>query len=62
MPNMSYCRFRNTLDALQDCEEHMDDDNLSEVEKKAREELIKLCINIKLNYGHEVNDEEEDEE
>jgi hypothetical protein len=30
MPNMSYCRFVNTYQDLQECFEHMDDEDLSE--------------------------------
>jgi hypothetical protein len=47
--NMSYCRFRNTLIALRECEESFSDtmnnplDELSEDEKKAAKSLIKLC-------------------
>jgi hypothetical protein len=46
MPNMSYCRFQNTLPDLRDCEEHLDDDDLSQEEKRARDRLIKVCIEI----------------
>ena len=55
MSNMSYCRFRNTLSDLRDCQEAMDDTNdLSEGEALARERLIKLCVQIALNYGEVV--------
>jgi len=50
MPNMSYCRFKNTLQALQDCWEHMDDPEMSEEEKHARKRLVKLCICITDHY------------
>lgn len=43
MANMGYCRFENTLADLQDCYEHLNDDDLSEEEKKAKEALIDLC-------------------
>lgn len=44
MANMSYCRFQNTLQYLQDCADHMDnDDDLSKEEKRAKDRLIKLC-------------------
>lgn len=46
MPNMSYCRFENTARALFNCKEHLDDKNLSESEKAAREELLELCAKI----------------
>jgi len=43
MANMGYCRFENTLEDLRDCYEHIDDDNLSNEEWKARAKLIELC-------------------
>ena len=33
MSNMSYCRFENTLQNLEDCYEHMSDEYLSENEE-----------------------------
>lgn len=50
MPNMSYCRFSNTLEDLRDCDDHLNDNDLSEGEAKAREKLIKLCICIADDY------------
>jgi hypothetical protein len=50
MANMSYCRFHNTLQDLQDCAEHMEDDDLSEEEARARTRLIKLCARIVEDY------------
>jgi len=45
--NMSYCRFHNTLIDLKDCYENIEYiNNLSEDERKARIELIKLCCSI----------------
>jgi hypothetical protein len=44
--NMSYCRFENTYNALRECEEHIEDEDLSDDEKKYRERLVKLCGNI----------------
>ena len=46
MPNMSYCRFQNTLNDLRDCEEHIGDGNLNEDEEKARQKLIVICRRI----------------
>jgi len=48
MSNMSYCRFRNTLADLKDCDQALADgvydrDELSPEEKRACEQLIKLC-------------------
>lgn len=51
MSNMSYCRFRNTLLDLQDCEEHLYDEDLSPEEEKARKKLIVLCSNIHTDTG-----------
>ena len=58
MANMSYCRFENTLTDLQDCYEHMEDDDLSESETKARRQLIIECRNLAGDYGREVDDDE----
>lgn len=49
MANMSYCRFRNTLEDLRDCYENMDED-LSAEEKAARFKLLKLCDQIAGDY------------
>lgn len=51
MGNMSYCRFENTLEDLRDCYNALisldfDYDSLSEYEKDACDNLIKLCIKI----------------
>lgn len=56
MSNMSYCRFRNTLGDLRDCEEAMDD-NLDDSpdEMRARRYLIGLCVDIATSYGHEID-------
>jgi len=51
MSNMSYCRFQNTLNDLRDCWENMEDD-LSEDEEKAKERLIKLCVDIACDFGN----------
>jgi hypothetical protein len=51
MSNMSYCRFRNTLEDLQDCEENMGEtDELSDEETYARKRLIALCKQIADDY------------
>ena len=45
--NMSYCRFRNTLLALEDCESAIDDnEELSEEEENAKNDLVEVCKNI----------------
>ncbi len=55
MSNMSYCRFENTLNDLRDCYDHIDEtEELSPGETKARERLIKLCVDIALDYCDEI--------
>ncbi len=46
MPNMSYCKFQNTLKDLQDCCDDIYNDDLSTEEDKARKRLVKLCRDI----------------
>lgn len=47
MSNMSHCRFQNTAQDLADCYyNHIDDEDLSPDEKRARLKLIKLCIAV----------------
>lgn len=53
--NMSYCRFRNTLEALEECQDHMVD-KLSPEEDLARKKLIALCKST----ADDLADEEED--
>ena len=48
---MGYCRFENTMNAMQDCQEHIKDDDLSESEKEYRYCLIELCKTIADEYG-----------
>lgn len=59
MANMSYCRFHNTLEDLQDCFENMDDNDLSEAEAEERKRLIELCKLIAEFYGDEELEEED---
>lgn len=54
MSNMGYCRFRNTLEDLHDCNSHMDDELDSEDEVKARRKLIDLCQEIANDYYDEA--------
>jgi ferritin-like metal-binding protein YciE len=46
MSNMHYCRFQNNYDDLQDCFDHINDNDLSKEEEKARSKLIRLCKDI----------------
>ena len=52
MPNMSYCRFHNTLNDLRECKYYMKNDGLSDSDAKDRERLIKLCCSIAEDYGN----------
>lgn len=61
MANMSYCRFENTASDLQDCYENMEEtDDLSSYEVSARKRLIRLAVEIAIEYGHEVGREVEE--
>ncbi len=47
MPNMSYCRFVNTVGDLEDCYDALlDGDEISEAEIPYAERLIELCADI----------------
>ena len=49
MSNMSYCRFENTSNDLQDCLDNWYDkpiDELSEHELKAKKRLLEQCKEI----------------
>ena len=48
MANMGYCRFQNTLQALRDCGDHIDDNDLSDEEERARRALLELCCELAL--------------
>lgn len=52
MPNMSHCRFTNTLDDLRECYDHWDDD-LGAGEAEARERLLIVCQRVVDNYADE---------
>jgi len=55
MGNMGYCRFENTAGDLEECVDHMDEELESKYEIKAREKLIGLCVDIALDYGHDID-------
>ena len=59
MGNMSYCRFQNTVQDLDDCFENFDDAK-SEEEKRARKRIIEICVEIALDYGCEIDREVEE--
>ena len=51
---MSYCRFANTSEDLEDCLNHIDDKLVSQVEQKARVRLIETCQSILEALGYKV--------
>lgn len=58
MANMSYCRFRNTLQDLIACRDALDeiDGNLAELSKdeaRAADELIRVCQYIGAGFDDE---------
>ena len=62
MPNLSYCRFRNTLNDLRACGEALSDNAvLSREEAKAAKRLIELCREI-ADSDPELNIEKDDDE
>ena len=57
MANMSYCRFHNTYNDLQDCKEALDNGDISsESEKKKAKALVELCKEIVDNYDEDYVD------
>ena len=46
MSNMSYCRFHNTLQDLEVCEDYLNDTDISEDEHKKRRQLVETCKRI----------------
>ena len=52
--NMGYCRFENTLAAMRECADALDEEGtaeLSDSEKKAAFALIKMCKRISDDYA-----------
>lgn len=56
MSNMSYCRFRNTLNDLRDCAQNFDEDELSDDEHNARRAMINEMVDLLEWLGAEVTD------
>ena len=58
MSNMSYCRFRNTLHDLRDCEGAflvaLDTSENGLDEDRARTQLLKTCLNIVALYAEQA--------
>ena len=58
MPNMSYCKFQNTIIALRDCYYNIND-KLSDEEHAARKILVCICKDIIEEFCNEENDDTE---
>lgn len=56
MSNMSYCRFQNTLTDLRDCQEHINDEDLSKEELITRNYLVECCQEI-VDEADEIEEE-----
>lgn len=57
MPNMSYCRFVNTLGDLRDCEETLGEESfesLSDGEREACQELYRVCQRFVETYENDM--------
>jgi len=63
MSNMSYCRFRNTVADLEDCQEALETEDefedMDEDEKAAMKRLVRLCGEIYEEFGHLAEEEED---
>lgn len=68
MANMSYCRFHNTVNDLEDCKEALENENIESAdEKKKAKALIQLCREIADSFDDDyvdsiVTDDDYDEE
>lgn len=65
MPNMSYCRFENTLKDLGDCLEALengalDNSDMSEIERESALALIDLCEEIYAGFSKEAEEDEDE--
>ena len=64
MANMSYCKFENTFNDLNDCLTSLENSSIEELEENAStyeksyiRKLINLCTEISQNYDQELDDE-----
>lgn len=57
MANMSYCRFNNTLNDLEDCKEALENEDISSVDEKEKAKaLIQLCREIADSFDDDYID------
>lgn len=64
MSNMSYCRFENTFNALEECQDALALDGITGVESQANQyekpyirKLIALCKEIAQDYDYQEEEE-----
>lgn len=55
--NMSYCKFENTLAALNECAYEWEEVS-NEREIKAKQRLIQLMVDLLVEEGYEVEEED----
>ena len=53
MSNMSYCRFQNTVNDLEDCYDHFGDEDISKEEFRARQRIFLICKYIVEEYSED---------
>jgi hypothetical protein len=62
MSNMSYCRFENTLEDMQEClDAVVEREDLSFMEAGAKDELVQVCRDFVLAYEEEEMEEAEND-
>lgn len=54
MPNMSYCRYENTMDDLRDCLNNIHREAENEYDERARQAMIELFREIGEDYEGDV--------
>ena len=58
MANMGYCRFMNTFFDLMDCYDHINDDDLNDLEIDYRIMLVDLCLKITRDFKGDSHEKE----
>ena len=54
MPNMSYCRFENTMRDLRDCLNHINNEAENNYDEEARWEMIQLFTEVAEEFDGNV--------
>ena len=54
MPNMSYCRFENTMRDLRDCLNHINNEAENNHDEEARWEMIQLFTEVAEEFDGNV--------